>query len=85
MLAVKVAIDLRRELNKLNKVMKSESSIAENWKKEEVVSQMGCSREDPNEVSPEEDNPILPLEEKKRKLKRSQLSSKKRKRRRRNH
>ena len=46
---------------------------------------MGCSQEDPNEVSPEEDNPILPLEEKKRKLKRPRLSSKKRKRRKRNH
>ena len=30
MLAVKVAMDLRRELNKLNEAMKSESSVAEN-------------------------------------------------------
>ena len=51
MLTVKVAVDLRRELNKLNEAIKSESSVAENWKNEEVVSQMGCSREDPNEVS----------------------------------
>ena len=34
MLAVKVVVDLRRELNKLNEAMKSESSIAENWKNE---------------------------------------------------
>ena len=77
MLAVNVAVDLRRELNKLNKAMKFESSVAENWKNEEVVSQMGCSREDPNEVSSEKDNPIFSLEEKKRKLKKPRLRSKK--------
>ena len=85
MLAVKVDVDLRRELSKRNEAVMSESSITEKWKNEEEVSQMGCSREDPNEVSPVENNPILLLEEKKRKLKRPRLSSKKQKWGRRNH
>ena len=85
MLAVKVAMDLRRELSKVNEAMTFESSVAENWRNEELESQMGCSREDPNEVSSEKDNPILPLEEKKRKLKKLRLRSRKRKRRRCNH
>ena len=81
MLAVKVAMDLRRELSKLNEAMMSESSVAENWRNEELKFQMGCSWEDPNEVSSDKDNPILPLEEKKRKLKKPRLRSRKRKRR----
>ena len=76
-----VVVDLRRELSKLNEVMMFESSVAENGRNEELVSQMGCSREDPNEVSSEKDNPILPLEEKEKKLKKPRLSSRKRKRR----
>ena len=79
MLTVKVVVDLRKELSKRNEVVMSESSVAENWKNEEEVAQMGCSQEDPNEVSPDQDNPILPLEKKNRKLKRPRLSSKKRK------
>ena len=86
MLAVKFTVDLRRELSKLNEAVMFESSMAENWRNEELLEpQMGCSREDPNEVSPEKDNPIFSLEDKKRKLKKPQLRSKKRKRRRRNH
>jgi len=76
MLVVNVAMDLRRELSKLNEAMMSESSMAENGRNEELVSQMGCSREDPNEVSLEKDNPILPLEEKKRKLKKPREKTK---------
>ena len=38
MLAVKVAVDLRRELSKRNEAMMSESSVAENWKNEQEVS-----------------------------------------------
>ena len=70
--------------------MKSESSVAENWKNEEVVSQMGCSREDPNEVSSEKDNFIFSLEEKEKIEDENdwdghRLRSRKRKRHRRNH
>ena len=39
-----VVMDLRRELSKLKEVMTSESSVAENGRNEELVSQMGCSR-----------------------------------------
>ncbi|XP_022971789.1 uncharacterized protein LOC111470467 [Cucurbita maxima] len=51
-----VVMDLRRELSKVNEAMTSESSMAKNKRNEESVSQMGCSRENPNEVSPEKDN-----------------------------
>ena len=80
MLAVNVVVDLRRELSKLNEAMMSKSSMAENEKNEELVSHMGCSREDLNEVSLEKDKLSLPLEDKKRKLKKPRLSSRKRKR-----
>ncbi|XP_022932474.1 uncharacterized protein LOC111438881 [Cucurbita moschata] len=43
-------MDLRRELSKLKEAMTSESNVAENERNEELVSQMGCSREAPNEV-----------------------------------
>ena len=85
MLAINVVVDLLRELSKLNEAMMSESSVAENGKNKELVSQMGCSREDSNEVSSEKDNLIFPLEEKERKLKKPRLSLRKRKRRRWNH
>ena len=85
MLAVKVVVDLRRELSKLNEVVMFESSVAENWRNEELESQMGCSREDPNEVSSEKVNHILPLEQKKRKLRKPRLRSRQRKRCRWNH
>ena len=49
--------------------MTSESSVAENGRNEELVSQMGCSREAPNEVSSENDKLSLLLEDKERKLK----------------
>ena len=74
-LAVNVVVDLQRELSKLNKVMMSESSVAKNGRNEELVSQMGCSREDLNEVSSEKDKLSLPLEDKERKLKKPRLSS----------
>ena len=45
-----VVVDLRRELRKVNEAMTSESSVAENERNEESVPQMGCFREDPNEV-----------------------------------
>ena len=69
MLAVNVAVDLQKELSKLNEAMMSESSVAENGRNEELVSQMGSSREDPNKVSSEKDKLSLPLEDKERKLK----------------
>ena len=72
-------VDLRRELNKLKEAMTSESSVAENGRNEKLVSQMGCSREAPNEVSSEKDKLSLPLEDKERKLKKPRLSSRKRK------
>ena len=50
-----VVVDLRRELSKLKEVLTSESSVAENGRNEELVSQMGCSREAPNEASSEKD------------------------------
>ncbi|XP_023524531.1 uncharacterized protein LOC111788427 [Cucurbita pepo subsp. pepo] len=75
-----VVVDLRRELSKVNEAMTSESSVAENGRNKESVPQMGCSRENSNEVSPEKDNLSLPIENKKRKLKRPRLSSRKRKR-----
>ena len=49
--------------------MTSESSVAENGRNEELVSQMGCSREAPNEVSSEKNKLSLLLEDKERKLK----------------
>jgi len=85
MLAVNVAVELQRELSKLNEAMMSESSVAENGRNEEFVSQMGCSQEDPNEVSSEKNKLSFPLEDKERKLKKPRLSSRKQKRRRRNH
>ena len=69
----------------LNEAMMSESSVAESGRNEELVSQMGCSREDPNEVSSEKNNLSLSFEDKKRKLKKPRLSSRKRKQRRWNH
>ena len=57
--------------------MTCESSVAENGRNEEFVSQMGCSREAPNEVSSEKDKLSLPLKDKERKLKKPRLSSKK--------
>ena len=72
-----VVVDLRRELSKLNKAMTSESSVAENGRNEELMSQMGCSREAPNEVSSEKDKLSLPLEDMERKLKKPRLSSRK--------
>ena len=74
-----VVVDLRRKLSKLNGAMTSELSVAENGRNEELVSQMGCSREAPNEVSSEKDKLSLPLEDKERKLKKPRLSSRKRK------
>ena len=59
--------------------MMSESNVAENGRNEDLVSQMGCSREDPNKVSLENDKLSLPLEDKERKLKKPRLSSRKRK------
>ena len=50
-----VVVDLRRKLSKLNGAMTSELSVAENGRNEELVSQMGCSREASNEVSSEKD------------------------------
>ena len=46
-----VVVDLRRELSKLKEVMTSltELSVAENGRNEELLSQMGCFREAPNE------------------------------------
>ena len=61
--------------------MTSESSVVENRRNEELVSQMGCSQEAPNEVSLEKDKLSLLLEDKERKLKKPRLSSRKRKRR----
>ena len=72
-----VVMDLRRELSKLNEAMTSESSMAENERNEELMSQMGCSREAPNEVSLEKDKLSLSLEDKERKLKKPRLSSRK--------
>ncbi|XP_022936197.1 myosin heavy chain, muscle-like [Cucurbita moschata] len=46
-----IVVNLQRELSKVNKAMTSESSVAENGRKEESVPQMGSSREDPDEVS----------------------------------
>ena len=74
-----VVVDLRRELSKLNETMTLESSVAENGRNEELMSQMGCSREAPNEVSSEKDKLSLPLEDKERKLKKPRLSSRKQK------
>ena len=74
-----VVVDLRRELSKLKEAMTSESSMAENGRNEELVSQMGCSQEAPNEVSLEKDKLSLLLEDKERKLKKPRLSSRKRK------
>ena len=85
MLAINVTVDLRRELSKLNEAMMSESSVAKNGRNEESVSQMGCSREAPNEVSSEKDKLSLPLEGKEWKLKKPRLKSRKRKPRRWNH
>ena len=70
-------MDLRRELSKLKEAMTSESSVAENGRNEELVSQIGCPREAPNEVSLEYDKLSLLLEDKKRKLKKPRLSSRK--------
>ena len=78
--AENVVVDLRRELSKLNEAMTSESSMDENGRNEELVSQLGCSREAPNEVSSEKDKLSLTLEDKERKLKKPRLSSRKRKR-----
>ena len=75
-----VFVDLRMKLSKLNEAMTSESSVVENKRNEKLVSQMGCSREAPNEVSSEKDKFSLPLEDKERKLKKPRMSSKKRKR-----
>ena len=36
-------VDLRRELSKLNEAMTSVSSVVENGRNEELMSQMGCS------------------------------------------
>ena len=80
MLAVNVAVDLRRELSKLNEAMMFESSVAENEINEELMFQMGCSRENPNEVSSKKVKLSLSLEDKERKFKKPQLSSRKRKR-----
>ena len=74
-------VDLRRELSKLKEAMTSESSVVENRRNEELVSQMGCSQEAPNEVSSEKDKHCLSLEDKEKNLKRPRLSSRKRKRR----
>ena len=75
-----VVVDLQRKLSKLNGAMTSESSVAENRRNEELVSQMGCSREAQNEVPSEKDKLSLPLEDKERKLKKPRLSLRKRKR-----
>ena len=48
--------------------MTFESSVVENRRNEELVSQMGCSREAPNEVSSEKDELNLLLEDKEKKL-----------------
>ena len=77
MLVVNVVVDVQRELSKLNEAMMYESSMAENGRNKELVSQMGCSREDPSEVSSEKDKLSLPLEDKERKLKKPRLSSRK--------
>ena len=53
----------------MNEAMTSESIVAENGRNEKLVSQMGCSREAPNEVSSKKDKLSLPLEDKERKLK----------------
>ena len=82
MLAVNVAVDLRRELSKMNEAMMSESSVAKNGRNEELVSQIGCSREDPNKLSSKKKKLSLLLEDKERKLKKPRLSSRKQKRRR---
>ena len=71
-----VVVDLRWELSKLKEAMTSESSVAKNGRNEELVSQMGCSREAPNEVSSEKDKLSL-LEDKERKLKKPRLSTRK--------
>ena len=76
-----IVVDLRRELSKLKEAMTSKSSMAENERNEELVSQMGCSREAPNEVLSEKDKLSLPLEDMERKLKKPRLSSRKRKQR----
>ena len=73
-----VDVDLRREFSKLKEAITSESSVAKNGRNEELVSQMGCSREAPNEVSSEKDKLSLLLEDKERKLKKPRLSSRKR-------
>ena len=79
-----VVVDLRRELSKLKEAMTSltESSVAENGRNEELLSQMGCFRESQNEVSSEKDKLSLLLEDKERKLKKPRLSLRKRKRKR---
>ena len=46
-----VVVDLWRELSKLKEAMTSESSVVENRRNEELVSQMGCSQQAPNEIS----------------------------------
>ena len=69
--------DLRRELSKLNEGMTSESSVVENGRNEELMSQMGSSQEAPNEVLSEKDKLSLPLEDKERKLKKPRLSLRK--------
>ena len=79
-----VVVDLRRELSKLKEAMTSESSVAENGRNVELVSQMGCSQEALNEVSSEKGRLSLLLEDKERKLKKPRLSSRKRKRHRQN-
>ena len=63
-----VVVDLQRELSKLKEAMTSESSVAENGRNEKLVSQMGCTREAPNEVSLEKNKLSLLLKDKERKL-----------------
>ena len=64
-----IIVDLLSELSKLKEAMTSESSVAENGRNEELVSQMGYPREAPNEVSSEKDSLNLLLKDKERKLK----------------
>ena len=64
-----VVVNLWRELSKLKEVVTFELSVAETRRNEELVSQMGCFREAPNEVLLEKDKLSLPLEDKERKLK----------------
>ena len=75
-----VVVDLWRKLSKLKEAMTFESSVAENGRNEEVVSQMGCSWEAPNEVSSKKYKLSLLLEDKERKFKKPRLSSRKQKR-----